>query len=76
MHEIADIVKYMQSDYRALLKRLQDAKANDKQRVTLYLSKSLYAAFKAKCGDLAASVVLEEILKDFVARAPEPKSKK
>ena len=52
---------------KAILKRLEAKRVGDKGRVTLYLSKSLYRDFKKKCGDIPASIVLEELLKEFIA---------
>lgn len=52
---------------KAILKRLEADRSKDKGRVTLYLSKGLYKEFKKKCGKVPASLVLEELLKEFVA---------
>lgn len=49
-----------------ILKRLDEAQ-KDRGKVTLYLSKSLFSKFKTKCGDHSASVVLEELMKEFIA---------
>jgi len=49
-----------------ILFRLAAAKKNDRDKVTLYLSKSLYTDFKSICGDLPASLVIEELLKEFL----------
>jgi hypothetical protein len=65
----------MAIDGKTILKRLEAAKKGDRDRVTLYLSKSVYESFKSKCGDIPVSVVLEELLREFVATAPESKQK-
>lgn len=38
----------------------------DREKTSLYLSKSLYEAFKKKCGKAAASRVLEELIREFI----------
>ena len=58
-----------------ILERLAAAKKKDRGRVTLYLSKDLYSTFRDKCEEIPASVVLEELLREFVNSAPEPKAK-
>lgn len=59
---------------KTVLKRL-DEKQNDRGKVTLYLSKALFKEFKSKCGEHSASVVIEELMKEFIG-ATEPKRKK
>ena len=39
--------------------------ASDRNRVTLYLSKSVYREFRKCCGDVAVSRVIEKMLKAF-----------
>ena len=65
----------MAIDGKAILKKLASAKKGDRGRVTLYLSRGIYESFKAKCGDIPVSSVLEELLREFVVTAPEPKQK-
>ncbi len=50
-------------------KILAKVKANksDRKNVTLYLSEAVYKKFQAACGELSASEVLEELLKEFIA---------
>jgi hypothetical protein len=50
---------------KTILKRLEENQ-NDRGKVTLYLSKGLFKEFKSKCGDHSASVVLEELMKEFI----------
>ena len=50
------------------------AKTADKGKVSHYLSKNVYAEFKRKCGLVPASVVLEELMREFNATSPEPKA--
>jgi hypothetical protein len=57
----------MTVDGKAILDRLAAAKKNDRDKVTLYLSRSLYHSFKTICGDIPASVVIEELMKQFLA---------
>lgn len=39
---------------------------DDREKVSLYLSKSLYEKFKRVCGAAPASRVMEELMKDFI----------
>ena len=50
----------------------------DRTRLSLYLSQSVYAAFKEACEDIPPSRVIEELMKDFINshNEPAPKSKK
>lgn len=48
----------------------------DRVSTTLYLSKSTYSEFKAACGDISPSRVLEELMKEFVQDAKTSKKKK
>lgn len=50
-----------------VIKRRLDERKSDRMKVTLYLSKSLYSEFKKKCKPHAASAVIEEIMKGFIA---------
>ena len=51
---------------KQILKRLEE-KQNDRGPVTLYLSGSLLKQFKSKCGNHSTSVVLEELMKEFIS---------
>jgi hypothetical protein len=48
----------------------------DRASITLYLSQSTYQDFKAVCGDISPSRVLEELMKEFVQDAKGRKPKK
>lgn len=50
---------------KALLKRLQEQKS-DRQKITLYLSRSLYEDLKKHSGEVAPSQVIEELIKEFL----------
>lgn len=54
------------SSAEALIAQLANDKG-DREKTSLYLSKSLYAAFKKKCGKAPASRVLEELIKEFLS---------
>ncbi len=56
----------MKINGKEILDRLAVANKNDREQVTLYLSKSLYKKFKEACGEIPASQVLEELLKVFI----------
>lgn len=60
---------------KQILEELEATQKNDRGRVTLYLSKSVYKAFADSCGEIPVSKVLERLLKDFVASAGERKGK-
>ena len=54
-------------DSKAVMKRLADQKS-DREKITLYLSRSLYDDLKDTCGkDYAPSQVIEELIRDFLA---------
>jgi hypothetical protein len=42
----------------------------DRTKVSLYLSKKLFTAFKKKCGNASASKVMEELMDAYVSRSP------
>jgi len=54
----------MKIDGRNILARLSRDKS-DRKRVTLYLSKKVYEDFSGSCGDIAASQVIEELMRQF-----------
>jgi hypothetical protein len=47
---------------------------SDKKRVTIYVSESTFEKFKEACGDVPASVVLEELMELFVRGLAEEKT--
>lgn len=51
-----------------ILKRLDEKKEPDRGPVTLYFTKEIYERFKKACKPRAASVVLEEMMKDFLEK--------
>ena len=55
---------------KTILKRLEQKEKNRGQ-VTFYLTKSLLKEFKGHCGDYSMSMVIEELMKEFV-RTTEP----
>ena len=48
-----------------ILRRLSQGKKDDRTKVSLYLSKSLYEQFRKACGDVPASQVMEELMRLF-----------
>jgi hypothetical protein len=54
----------MKIDGKKILQKLSQEKS-DRQKVTLYLSKGLFEEFKKGCGDIAASQVVEELMRQF-----------
>lgn len=54
---------------KAILERLAASQKGDRTKVSLYLSKRLYDDFRKSCGDISASVVMEELMREFVASA-------
>lgn len=55
------------SSAEALIAQLANDKG-DREKTSLYLSKSLYVAFKKKCGKAPASRVLEELIREFIEK--------
>lgn len=53
------------SSAEALIDQMANDK-DDREKTSLYLSKSLYAAFKKACGKAPASRVLEQLIRDFL----------
>lgn len=56
-------------------KMLEKIKVVDRGPVNLYLDKSLYQSFKKACGDISASKVLEEFMREFIESAETPKKR-
>ncbi len=50
-----------------ILQRLSAGKKDDRKKVSLYLSESLFADFKKLCerGGISASQVMEDLMKQF-----------
>ena len=55
----------MKVDGKQLLKKLKSDKS-DRGKVNMYLSKGLYEDFKKCCGDVPASQVMEELMRQFI----------
>ena len=58
-------------DGKQILKKL--SVKSDRNRTTLYLSKSLYEDFKKHCDDVTPSQVIEELMRQFIATTPKKK---
>jgi hypothetical protein len=58
------LAKGKKVDRKKILEKAR--RKEDKKKVTLYLSESLYEEFKEACDGIPASRVIEELLKDFV----------
>lgn len=56
-------------DAKAILGRLAASQRGDRTKVSLYLSKKLYDDFRRSCGDISASTVMEELMREFIASA-------
>ena len=54
------------------IKRTVQARQRTGKRVTFYLSTELYKAFKAHCGRLKPSQVVDELMTEFIASTPGP----
>ena len=52
-------------DGKRILDKLREDKG-DRTKVSLYLSKTLYADFKRSCKDIPASQVMEELMRTFI----------
>lgn len=48
----------------------------DREKVSLYLSKAIYARFKRACGKAPASRVMEKMMKDFVRKINQSRKEK
>lgn len=60
-------------DANKILMRLRGE--SDRERISLYLSKSILKEFKDCCGDKSVSRVLEEMMREFVDSANNSTSK-
>lgn len=49
---------------KTILKRLREA--DDRAKVSLYLSKKVFNDFKEACSDVSASKVMEELMTEFI----------
>ncbi len=58
-------------DARKILEKL--SLDEDREKISLYLSRNLYGKFKKACGKAPASRVMEELMKDFVEEVDELK---
>ena len=54
----------MKVEGKKILQKLFKEKS-DRQKVTVYLSRSVFDEFKKSCGDIAASQVIEELMRQF-----------
>lgn len=54
---------------KEILQKLESA--DDRQKCSLYLSKSIYAEFKKNCKKVPVSKVMEELMKQFNESAKE-----
>ena len=57
----------MKIDGKGILAKLSVGKKSDREKTSLYLSKSVYEAFKKACGDVPTSQVLEELMQQFLS---------
>jgi hypothetical protein len=48
----------------------------DRERYSLYLSHSIYAAFKEACEDIPPSRVIEELMREFISSKNNLRPKK
>ncbi len=55
---------------KTILKRLEE-KEKDRGQVTFYLTRSLIKEFKGHCGQYSMSMVVEELMNEFI-RTTEP----
>lgn len=61
-------------DARKTIEKLRGE--SDRERVSLYLSRSLLSNFKGVCGDVSPSKVMEELMKQFISSGNPTKKKK
>ena len=55
------------NDYMDAKKTIEKLKGEtDRQRVSLYLSQSIFSDFKKICGKISTSRVIEELMKEFL----------
>jgi len=62
----------MKIEGKKILDKLAKEKS-DRKKVTLYLSEELFEDFKESCGDIAASAVVEEMMRQFVQSVKKKK---
>lgn len=60
-------------DSKKIIKKLKGE--SDRERVSLYLSKSLLKEFRSYCGNVSPSKVMEELMREFIASAKSPSKK-
>ena len=52
-------------DGKKIIERIKKS-SDDRKKVSLYLSETLFESFKRACSEVSASRVMEELMKDFV----------
>ena len=62
----------MPIDSRGLLDEIAKESVADRSKASIYLSKSLYHKFKKACGKTPAYLVLERLMRDFIAGLSSP----
>jgi hypothetical protein len=68
------MIKLVFMDARKTIEKLKGEA--DRQRTSLYLSRALMDGFRAACGTIAPSRVLEELMREFIESAKKSKPKK
>lgn len=63
----------MKVNAKGILQKLEKERS-DREKITLYLSRSLYEEFKSTCGDVAASQVIEELMRQVLESANKKSS--
>ena len=61
----------MKIDAKKLLTELKSERGGNRGSVTMYMDKDLFARFKAACGDVPPSKVVEEFIRQFLASKPK-----
>ena len=54
-------------DGKQILEELAKGVKEDRQRVSLYLSKAVYNDLRKSCGKVAPSLVVEKLIEQFLA---------
>lgn len=72
-----DFVKiFIMIDAKKTIERLKGE--SDKERYSVYFSRFIFEEFKKHCGEISASKVLEELMKEFIesSKSSKPVKKK
>jgi hypothetical protein len=58
-------------DIKDFINAIKSEATNDRCKISLYVSESVFNDFRIRCGDVAPSRVLEWIMKESIKKSPQ-----